>query len=42
MNKRFCAGLNLADAFNNMGLTPWLEMEIETAGIFSSSNGIEY
>lgn len=35
-------GLNLADAFNNMGVTPWLEMEIETAGIFASSNGVEY
>lgn len=42
MNKRIFAGQNLADAFNNMGLTPWLEMEIETAGIFASSNGIEY
>lgn len=35
-------GLNLADAFNNMGVTPWIEMEIETAGITASSNGIEY
>lgn len=35
-------GLNLADAFQNMGVTPWLEMEIETSGIFASSNGIEY
>lgn len=35
-------GMNLADAFNNMGVTPWIEMEIETAGITASSNGIEY
>ena len=35
-------GLNLADAFNNMGVTPWLEMEIETPGVVASSNGIEY
>ena len=42
MDKRFFAGLNLADAFQNMGVNPWIEMEIETAGIFASSNGIEY
>lgn len=35
-------GLNLADAFQDMGVTPWLEMEMQTAGVFASSNGIEY
>ena len=35
-------GLNLAEAFEGLGVTPWLEMEIETAGIVSSSNGVLY
>lgn len=35
-------GLNLAEAFEGQGVTPWIEMEIETAGVTSSSNGIEY
>lgn len=32
-------GQNLDEAFDNLGVTPWLEMEVETAGIVSSSNG---
>ena len=34
--------LNLDAAFEGLGVTPWLEMEIETAGVTASSNGIEY
>jgi hypothetical protein len=34
--------LNLDSAFEGLGVTPWLEMEIETAGVTASSNGIEY
>lgn len=40
MDKRFFAGLNLAEAFNNMGVTPWLEMEIETDAILDASTGL--
>ena len=42
MNKRFFAGQNLAEDFEGLGVTLWIEMEIETAGITASSNGIEY
>ncbi len=42
MDKRFFCGLNLAEAFEGLGVTPWLEMEIETAGVTASSNGVEY
>ena len=35
-------GQNLAEDFEGLGVTPWIEMEIETSGIFASSNGIEY
>lgn len=34
--------LNLDSAFEGMGVTPWLEMEIETAGIVASSNSVLY
>lgn len=34
--------LNLDSAFEGLGVTPWLEMEIETAGIVASSNGVLY
>lgn len=42
MTKILLAGLNLAESFEGLGVTPWLEMEIETAGIVSSSNGVLY
>lgn len=35
-------GLNLADAFQGMGVTPWLEMEIQTAEVVASSNGFVF
>lgn len=34
--------LNLDEVFEGEGVTPWLEMEIETAGITASSNGWVY
>ena len=42
MDKRFFDGQNLDEDFEGPGVTPWIEMKIETAGIFASSNGIEY
>lgn len=42
MTKILLDGQNLDEDFEGLGVTPWLEMEIETAGIFASSNGIEY
>ena len=35
-------GQNLNPDFEGLGVTPWLEMEIETAGIVASSNGVLY
>lgn len=40
MDKRFFAGQNLVDVFNNMVVTPWIEMEIETAGLSDSDTHV--
>lgn len=39
MTKILLDGQNLNEDFEGLGVTPWLEMEIETAGIVASSNG---
>lgn len=36
MTKILLDGQNLAEDFEGLGVTPWLEMEIETAGLSDS------
>lgn len=40
MDKRFFAGLNLAEVFEGQNVNPILELEIETYSILDASTGL--